>query len=389
MRIAYKRAGPALDKGRIMYMIAALLSAVAADALPDSYLERTCVALEACRADLPAMQAPAEAAAARLAAGGKLWIAGQPSMISELTGRAGGFMMARGLRDETAAANDVVLCFLEPDVPAPDAAALGGYVVLFGDDVRGDAPHFANHAAAFNLSPTFANAIPGWMFTGELIAALTRLGKMPVIYESIGMYDGIARMQQYKNGEIAFHNDMTVAPVAHGVVGNRFIDNILGMLRRVAREEQADIEHAGAWAREAREAGKRLYMYSMGHLFPDEVGKTAIGEIFHSDVWNAGFRRHAKPKDEFGAGDFVALIGYQHAPDDLLQRARPAGARVAYVTLHAARDYANDSGVVWIDPMWDWPDACVPLEGYDVPLLAASGVVNGAIAWEIYRLTIH
>jgi len=36
--------------------------------------------------------------------------------------------------------------------------------------------------------------------------------------------------------------------------------------------------------------------------------------------------------------------------------------------------------------MWGWSDACVPLEGYDVPLLAASGIVNGAIAWEIYRL---
>jgi hypothetical protein len=36
--------------------------------------------------------------------------------------------------------------------------------------------------------------------------------------------------------------------------------------------------------------------------------------------------------------------------------------------------------------MWDWPDACVPLEGYDVPILAASGIVNAAIAWELHRL---
>ncbi|MBP8131062.1 MAG: hypothetical protein KA184_15900 [Candidatus Hydrogenedentes bacterium] len=368
-------------------MLTILISAAAAGALPDSYLERTCVALEACRACLPSMQPPAEAAAAHLAAGGKLWIAGQSSMTSELTGRAGGFMMARGLRGETAGTGDVVLYFVEPDMPAPDAAALGGYVVYFGGGPREDAPWFSNHAAESGLSPTFANAIPGWLFTGELIAALTRLGKMPVVYESIGMYDGIARMQQYKNGETAFHDDLTVPPVAHGVTGNRFADIVAGMLRRVAREEQARLECAGAWAREAREAGKRLYMYSMGHLFPDEVGKTAMGELFHSDVWNAGFRRHAKPGDAFGGGDFVALIGYQHAPDDLLLRARSAGARAAYVTLHAARDYANDSGVVWIDPMWDWPDACVPLEGYDVPLLAASGIVNGAIAWEIYQLT--
>jgi len=51
------------------------------------------------------------------------------------------------------------------------------------------------------------------------------------------------------------------------------------------------------------------------------------------------------------------------------------------------RDYAGDPEVIWVDPMWPWYDACVDLEGYDVPVLASSGIVNGAIAWEIYRLT--
>ena len=53
------------------------------------------------------------------------------------------------------------------------------------------------------------------------------------------------------------------------------------------------------------------------------------------------------------------------------------------------RDFTCDKSVIWIDPMWDWEDACVPLDGYDVGLLAASGVINGSIAWEIYRLTIR
>ncbi len=368
-----------------MQMLAVLIGAATVGGLPDSYFERVALALEACHADIPAMRGPAETAAALLADGDKLWIAGQPSMISELTGRAGGFMMARGLPETPAAENDVVLYFIEPDAAIPARSALGGYVVFFGGEA-GDAPCFRHHAAACGISPTLANAIPGWIFTGELIAALTRIGKMPVIYESIGMYDGHARMQQYKNGEIAFHDDLTVPPVAHGVTGSRFVDTITAMLRRVAREEAADLERAGAWAREARAAGKRVVMYSMGHLFPDEVGKTAIGEVFHSDVWNAGFRRHPKPDDPFGPGDCIVLIGYQHAPDVLLARARPAGARVAYVTVHPHRDYMNDPEVVWIDPMWEWRDACVPIEGYDVPLLAPSGIVNGAIAWEIHRL---
>ncbi|MCX5759260.1 MAG: hypothetical protein NTU83_12280 [Candidatus Hydrogenedentes bacterium] len=82
------------------------------------------------------------------------------------------------------------------------------------------------------------------------------------------------------------------------------------------------------------------------------------------------------------------LIGYQQPPDDLLRKARPVGARVAFLALRHERDFVHDPGVTWIDPMWDWPDACVALEGYDIAILPASGIVNGAIAWEIHRLAV-
>ena len=73
--------------------------------------------------------------------------------------------------------------------------------------------------------------------------------------------------------------------------------------------------------------------------------------------------------------------------DVLLRKACPAGARVAYVSVRPDRDYMGGENVIWIDPMWDWPDACVPIDGYDVPLLAATAMFTGAIAWEIYRLS--
>lgn len=365
-----------------------ILCGAAAD-LPDSCLERVVKALDACRADIPAMQSPAEAAAERLAAGGALWVCGQPSMVSELSGRAGGIMMIRGLRDKQPEAGDVVLFFPEDgDTVSRERPGNGALVIVFG---AGHGPgrelFFSNHAEECGVSPTLANAIPGWVFTGELVAALTRLGKMPVIYESIGAYAGNARIQQYKSGAIGWHDDMTVPPAAHGLLGNRFIEIISGMLRRVQQDEHGDLARAGAWVRQAKADGREVIMYSMGHLFPDEVAKTAIGRLFRSTVWNAGFRTHAKPDDTYTPGDVLIHIGYQHPPEVLLGRARPAGAKVAYVALYADRDYVEDDGVIWIDPMWDWPDACVPLEGYDVPLLPASGIVNGAIAWEIYRLS--
>ncbi len=369
--------------GLIITMIGCALGAPDA-AVPDSYLLRAVNAMEACRADIPGMREAVEAAADRLANGGRFWLAGQPSMVSELSGRAGGFMMVRPLGDATPAEGDVVMFFPEAGSNTLPGSAL---TIGFGTEpVPGMAYSFLNHAKECGISPTMANAIPGWIFTGELIAALTRRGKMPVIYESIGAYGGNARIVQYKSGEIAFHDDKTVPPTAYGVIGNDFVDRITAMLRRVEKEERARLVQAGRWAKEAHANGKNLFMYSMGHIFPDEVGKTDIGKMYRSGVWNAGFR-HPKPQDTFAEGDLCVLIGYQHPPDDLLEKARPAGAKVVYTAMFADRDFTQDSGVIWIDPMWSWPDACVPLEGYDVPLLAASGIVNGAIAWELYRLS--
>lgn len=370
-------------------MTLVLLVAALCGAADESYLLRVDGALQAARADLPAMQAPAEEAARLLIAGGRLFAAGQPSMVSELSGRAGGFMMLEGIGKEPPKAGDVVLFSQEAGEPLPASlSGSGAYIVVFGSKpVPEGVPFFSNHADAGAVSPTLANAIPGWLFTGELIAACTRQGKMPVVMESIGVYSGITRANQHREkGMTRFHDDVSVPPVEPGVLGNRFCDAISAMLRRVDAEERGDLDRAGAWCAEAKANGRQLFMYSMGHLFPDEVGKTDIGKMFKSAVWNAGFRLSPPPEDSYGEGDAIVHIGYQRPPVDLLRKAVPIGARVAYVSVYGDRDYVRNPAAAWIDPMWPYEDACVPLEGYEVPVLASSGIVNGAIAWEIYRL---
>ncbi len=372
-----------------MTLLALLCAAMAQTPQSESYLDRTVQLMELSRAGLPGMAAPAEAAAKMLAEGGRLFASGDPGLVSEISGRAGGFMMIRPLSGSTLQANDVLLHFALPGVreTLPANPPKDAFAAVFGECAAGSgAACFPGHGAEAGVSPRLAAAADAWLFTGEMIAALTRLGKMPVIYESIGAYGGNARMVQYKNGEIGFHEDAKVPPVAAGAVGGRFVDEICRMLRRVAAEERDDLARTGAWARGAREQGGALFMYSMGHLFPFEVDDTAIGTLFKSAVWNAGFR-HPHPEDAYGPKDVVVQIGYQQPPDVLLRKACPAGARVAYVSVRPDRDYMGGENVIWIDPMWDWPDACVPIDGYDVPLLAASGIVNGTIAWEIYRLS--
>lgn len=358
------------------FILALSLICASADT-PPSHLLRAATLLELCRADLPTMKPLAEKAAERLAKGGRLWAAGSPELVSEVAGRAGGLMMIRPLHGSKAAAGDVVLFFSAGGSQGP-VAEDGCSVIDFGRDI----PLRTSEAG---VSPTVAMAASAWVFTGELVAALTRLGRMPVIYETIGAYGGYGRIQKYQNGEIAWHDGVTVKPAAPGELGGRYVDVVSTMLRRVEKQHRADLDRAGEWARQAMAANKRVYMYSMGHMFPDEIEKTEIGKLFRSGVWNAGFR-NPRPDDVFHEGDLAVHIGYQHPPDDLLRKARAGGARVAYVAVREDRDFAHDSGVIRIDPMWDWPDACVQLDGYDVPLLPASGIIDSAIAWEVYRL---
>jgi len=365
-----------------MPFLIALLTALAAP--QDSYLLRVDHALHLCAQDIPAMREPAETAARKLAGGGNFWAAGQPSWVSEITGRAGGFMMLKPLRDKIPADTDVVL-YAPDGLAQPDFGS--AYVISFGKKDSAEGVCVYNHAGEAEISHTLANAIPAWIFTGELVAALTRLTKMPVMYESIGAYGGNSRIQQYKNGEIAWHDSNIPPPVPHGLLGKRFVGTISAMLRRVEAGQRPNLEKAGRWAREAKAAGREVYMYSMGHLFPGEVEKTEIGTMFKSAVWNAGFRNSPPPDHAYGKGDFAVHVGYQHPPSLMLERITRAGGKAAYMSVLWDRDYAANPNVAYIDPMWDWADACVTLEGYDIPILPASGILHGAIAWEIYRLS--
>ncbi len=357
----------------------------------ESYFARVQQTLDLCRADIPAMKEPAEKAASMLSSGGSLWAGEIPAVISELCGRAGGFMMIKPAAPGKVKEGDVVIYAAQStDADMPKWAGLRCYVVEFSGKATGPCPHgfrFNNHADQTGVSMTLADAVWAWTFSGELVAALTRLDKMPVMYESIGAYDGNARIRRFENGAIAWHAEHDVQPVPHGNIGRRYLEIISGLLDRVKQNERDDLATVAQWAAAAHRADRQLFMYSMGHLFPDEVQNTDIGKLFRSAVWNAGFRRHDVPDHQYGRGDVAVHIGYQHPPRRLLERARPAGARVGYVSVRRDRNYIDDTGAVWIDPMWPWSDAVVDIEGYDVPVLPASGIVNATIAWEIYRLT--
>ena len=359
-------------------------------AMPDSYLLRTAEALEQVQEDIPIMVQAGEMVAKRITTGGKLYAGGNPALVSEVTGRAGGLMLITNLPEKVNTETDAVLFFADTEHPVPQNASVpGGCWVIFGADqpISGTITFLIKD---YGISPTLTMAIYAWMLTGELISACTRLGKMPVLYESIGLYGGIPRIQKYHANNIFWHDKHEVPPIPPGVLAKDYAIRISSMLRRCEANHRKDFDTVGAWVAEAKKAGKNLIMYSMGHLFPDEIRKTAIGTLFRSEVWNAGFTYLPEPKDTYNPGDVIIHIGYQHPPRNMLERAKSAGAKAVYVAPYMDRDFPTGNDTIWIDPMWPFADACVPIPGYDIPALPASGVANSAIAWEIYRTScIH
>lgn len=367
-----------------------LLAPVAAQGDTSSLLQ-TRAALAATGDAIAQVVEAAEATAAALGEGGQFWLGGHPALVSEFSGRAGGLMVLKPLRLEAVKAGDAVFYASGGRDDLDEQVALlasGATIIWAGAGTGPDGGLQLPVPGGDTLSPTLSGAAAGWVYLAEVIAALTRHGRMPVLYETIGGYGGYQRIAAFDAKGIYWHETHLVPPVPPATLGPIYIAAVTACLERVDREMGPRLAQIGRQVAEARAGGHRTIMYSMGHLFPHEVEETALATLFESAVWNAGFMAQPVPDDTYAPGDMVIHIGYQHPPYRLLPRVRDGGARAAYVSVLQHRDFPQGDGSIWIDPMWPWADGVVPLPNYDVPACPASGVVNAAIAWEIYRQSL-
>ncbi|MCA1901346.1 MAG: hypothetical protein LDL53_03885, partial [Candidatus Hydrogenedens sp.] len=216
-------------------------------AMPDSYLLRTADALDRAQEDIPAMVQAGEMVAKRIVAGGGLYAGGNPALVSEITGRAGGLMLTAILPETITMDNDAVLFFADAEHPVPEAVSTPGACwVVFG--VTHPIPGAMTLLMRdYGLSPTLTMAIYAWMFTGELVSACSRLGKMPVLFESIGLYGGIPRMQKYQGNRIFWHDTHNVSPIPPGVLAKDYTMRVSAMLRRCESRHRSDFDTVGRW----------------------------------------------------------------------------------------------------------------------------------------------
>ena len=376
-----------------------------------AYYEWMLSAIDAIDKDMPAITRSAEAAA-------RLYIEhdyviesyGDRGVVGEACGRAGGIMrMGSGGHFLAGRDSVIVLVSLRSDAMDRIVDALGNepeaerYVVLLGkpdliEEVKATGVRFdaalPNHAAAHEglfstadgahrvpTSPV-TSSILMWTWTGEFVAACTRLGKMPVMYQAYAVEGGQARARRLK--EYKFHPEKP-EPLEPGKAGHEYLAELKVDLQKVHDDELIDIRAAAALAVEARRADRGVYAFLHGHLMlQDQVEYPTSPGYFtqYNDNWFG-----PKAGIELQPEDVVLCIGFDRRYHTWQFNKWDDGARARGATLiWSFTDYKTeetqavaDLGELYINQHWDDGDAVVTMPGYDVKILPTSGVIGQAI----------
>lgn len=342
----------------------------------EMYLDRLRVTLAGIGTNLPAVTESAEQAAADFVAGGNVWAAGrQADFISEACGRAGGLMCIAPLGQHAPTNHDVVLFAVPGRLEANDSAQIESWRKA-GARVVG----FDSAAGLFQERyplDTVANVCAMWVWTGEFVAACTRGGKMPVLYQSYGLPGGPERGKKYQGKK--FHDDLTIQPIAAGVLGREYLSQIQTMLAGMQKTQMPKIAQAAEWWRKCP-TNSALVLVT-GHMFPRHAldpRTMACGKLAPAPAWE-----DKELLDPANLPGFVLLLGYQFAPQILVKQAKATGVKLVYATVQQAKPAEPVSNILYLDPGWPLDDGCVQVSGYDVPILPASGVIQAAIYWSI------
>jgi hypothetical protein len=342
----------------------------------ENYLSRLQDTIGQNRSKLPSITRSADQAARQFITGGNLWAAGrQIDFISESCGRAGGLMAIAPLNKQAPTNHDIILYAVPGRINDEDTRIIeqfqkhGAMVVKF----ESPAGVFEDH---FPLD-TVDNESHLWAWTGEFVAACTRLGKMPVLYQSYGLPGGIERGKRYQGRR--FHEDLTVKPIAPGVLGKLYLDEIESMLASIQETQMPKILQAARWWREVPTVSALTLV--IGHMFPrhgQDPRSLSFSEFAAASAWE-----HRNLRDAVHPPRFLLYVGYQFAPEELLEQAKTGELKLVYSDVRPAQPPEPASNILYINPAWPLTDGCVTVPGYDIPILPASGVVQAAIYWTI------
>ena len=373
----------------------------------DDYLAALLAGVEGLRPRLPAISEAADQVAGRLVADGRLLLASaRPDFTSEGFIRSGGLMLAEEWTPETRLSpGDVVILGwsgVAPDEELEllrDLRASGALIVGIGPaswagaDAQVGADLFLESEITLPeavIAPfggegypliSLQNLVVLWTFTGEIVAALTRIGRMPAMYQSV-LVAG-ARDRNARFADSRFYPTHQVPALPPGQVGGDYLDAIGAILRALIEEETEAIDRVGAVCAEVLNDGRVIHAGMISH-FPvyqhgapgDPLYMRRLGRLDGESPSVAELER------ELQRGDLFFFLGYYRRPTQAYQAAHRAGARIVEVITGDGADGSPEPDYV-IRPRWPFGDAVTRIPGYDVEILPSSGIVQTAIYWAV------
>lgn len=359
------------------------------------YLTTVQEGIDRTRRQMPTVMESADVAARRIiSSGGRLFVAGsQPEFATEMIARTGGLAGATSPPSlvPQLSRSDVVLYAACGGLKVADAARIarwrdeGLFVIAFASDALSPNPHFRpdvliDCGSSEGLlvgerkivpADSVINLINAWTWTGEFFAACTRRGRTPIIHQSPETPGGKLRTARYLGQ--SFHNDLTVAPIERGVLGNAFLDQVHQSMRDLSIATSGRLDYAGLWLHKARASFDTAALLT-GPLYPDHFRDERAPQPFSRLM---PLSRTASP-----AARFVAIIGSERAPQMQIESARQKRHQLFYSTVERGDDDLA-ANIVYLDPRWPSGEACLRVRGYDVPVLPASSILQAAIYWSL------
>ena len=225
------------------------------------------------------------------------------------------------------------------------------------------------------------NLVVLWTFTGEIVAALTRIGQMPTMYQSVLVAGARDRNARFIGSR--FHQTHQVPAIPPGQVGGEYLDAIGGILRALIEEEAGAIDRVGAICAEVLNDGRVIHAGMISHFPVYQHG--APGDPLYMrrlERLDGESPLVAELERKLESGDLFFFLGYYRRPTQAYQVARRAGARIVEVITGDGLDGPPQPHYV-IRPKWPFGDSVTRVPGYDVDILPSSGIVQAAIYWAV------
>ncbi len=375
------------------------------------YIDEILRSCDAAEAKIDSFTKAAEIVADRHIAGGMIgapWL-GQ-TLSYELYGRSGNIMHVgfkrpwKKGRTDAEKAKDIAILGWDRTPAKRDAKLLadlrkrGCYVIGFGSKGLAPVGQLAKSCDAFFDTNTggddrkvqladrsragrtnhLINAIHGWVLSGEIIAALTRRGKMPTVWKSWGYADGRTWGDEYFRKK-QFHDKYKVPPIPAGRTGREFLQRIRYLLRRFKRRELLSTGRAADLIAAEVRLGRKTVIASTGHMSSSFIGK------YEDAAWARNIETHHNVKAQMDGfaknapdGALVVRLGYMGMHRDVAELLKKKKNRVVHILAENPRpEFRSPDGfAVTIDMGYAFGDACVPVDGYPILLLPPSGVMQ-------------